>query len=96
MAFGMSGRVFHAPFLHTSDDFKLKAVVERNQKKAKDLYPDILSYDSVDELLADVHANVQVVVSDVETGAFRPQGAPRWCARCRARKISTHRITAPS
>ncbi|RCH54234.1 oxidoreductase [Mucilaginibacter hurinus] len=61
MAFGMSGRVFHAPFLSTSPDFKLKAVVERNQKKAHEIYPDIVSYTSIDELLQDDEIELVVV-----------------------------------
>ncbi|GAA4329985.1 Gfo/Idh/MocA family oxidoreductase [Mucilaginibacter gynuensis] len=61
MAFGMSGRVFHAPFLETSPDFTLKAVVERNQKKAQELYPDVISYDAFDELLADDEIELVVI-----------------------------------
>lgn len=61
MAFGMSGRVFHAPFLETSPDFKLKAVVERNQKKAQNIYPDIISYNTIDELLNDTEIELIVV-----------------------------------
>lgn len=61
MAFGMSGRVFHAPFLHTSPDFRLKAVVERSQKKANNFYPDVVSYNSVDELLNDDEIELVVV-----------------------------------
>jgi scyllo-inositol 2-dehydrogenase (NADP+) len=53
MAYGMSGRIFHAPFLSTNPQFKLKAVVERNQKKMLNDYPEIVSYSSVDELLND-------------------------------------------
>ncbi|HJP63624.1 MAG TPA: Gfo/Idh/MocA family oxidoreductase [Mucilaginibacter sp.] len=53
MAYGMSGRVFQAPFIALHPGFELKAVVERHQKKAASDYPDITSYNSVDELLAD-------------------------------------------
>ena len=53
LAYGMSGRVFHAPFLHTRPHFALRAVVERNRKTAAETYPAIISYDSVDALLAD-------------------------------------------
>ncbi|MFD2144134.1 hypothetical protein [Mucilaginibacter antarcticus] len=35
LAYGMSGRVFHAPFLSTNPQFKMKAVVERNQKNGR-------------------------------------------------------------
>lgn len=53
LAYGMSGKVFHAPFLATNKGFDLYAVVERNEKKAVKDYPDIKSYDSISELLAD-------------------------------------------
>ena len=61
LAYGMSGRVFHAPFLSTNPQFKLKAVVERNQKKMAADYPDIISYDSVDEILNDPEIELIVV-----------------------------------
>ena len=61
MAYGMSGRIFHAPFLSTNPQFKLKAVVERNQKKMAVDYPEIISYDSVDELLNDPDIELIVV-----------------------------------
>ncbi|WP_104381888.1 Gfo/Idh/MocA family oxidoreductase [Sphingobacterium sp. HMA12] len=53
LSFGMSGRVFHAPFIHISPHFNLTAVVERSNKTAQELYPEIISYDSVTQLLAD-------------------------------------------
>lgn len=53
MAYGMSGKVFHAPFVHTHPGFKLHAVTERNHKNAATDYPGIISYDTIDELLAD-------------------------------------------
>jgi predicted dehydrogenase len=53
MAYGMSGRVFHAPFAELHPGFKLKAVVERHEKKAADNLPEIISYNSVDELVND-------------------------------------------
>ena len=34
MAYGMSGRVFHAPFINGHPGFELSAVVERHEKKA--------------------------------------------------------------
>jgi scyllo-inositol 2-dehydrogenase (NADP+) len=53
MSYGMSGRIFHAPFLTTNPGFKFKAVVERHQKKAGLRYPGVISYNSIDELLND-------------------------------------------
>jgi len=53
LAFGMSGRLFHAPFVNAHPGFKLKAIVERTKKVAQGHYPDVLSYDSTEELLND-------------------------------------------
>src|ERR1700761_4303749 len=61
LSYGMSGRVFHAPFLATSPNFQLKAIVERHEKKAAKRYPDIISYNSVEELLADDEIELVVV-----------------------------------
>lgn len=61
LSFGMSGKVFHAPFLDLHPGFELTAVVERSVKKASSLYPLIRSVDSVDELLADTSLELVVV-----------------------------------
>jgi len=53
LAYGMSGKVFHAPFVSTHPGFNLKGIVERNRKIAQDDYPEIISYNSVEELLND-------------------------------------------
>ena len=67
LSFGMSGKVFHAPFLAVHDGFELTAVVERSEKKAPLLYPGIKSYDSVDELLADPEIELVVVNTPTPT-----------------------------
>ncbi|RZA02650.1 MAG: oxidoreductase [Sphingobacteriaceae bacterium] len=61
ISYGMSGRIFHAPFLSTNPRFKLKAVVERNEKKMARAYPDIVSYDSVEAMLADTEIELVIV-----------------------------------
>jgi len=61
MAYGMSGRIFHAPFLTTNPAFKFKAVVERHDKKVAARYPEVISYDSIDELLADDEIELVIV-----------------------------------
>ncbi len=53
MSYGMSGRIFQAPFLSAHPGFKLKAVTERTRKIAAQRYPDIVSYDTIEELLND-------------------------------------------
>lgn len=57
----MSGRIFHAPFIHTNPEFKLKAIVERSHKKAAAVYPDIISYDNIDDLLSDEEIELIIV-----------------------------------
>lgn len=61
LAYGMSGRVFHAPFISTHPGFKLKAVVERHEKKAAAQLPEIISYDSTEQLLNDKEIELVIV-----------------------------------
>jgi len=61
MAYGMSGRIFHAPFLTTNPGFTFKAVVERHEKKAGKVYPDVISYNTTDELLNDAEIELIIV-----------------------------------
>jgi scyllo-inositol 2-dehydrogenase (NADP+) len=61
LAYGMSGKVFHAPFLETNDGFQLYGVLERNEKKAVLDYPHIKSFLSIDALLADETIELVVV-----------------------------------
>lgn len=60
-SFGLSGRVFHAPFLNINPLFNLYAVVERTEKKAQKIYPKIISYDSIDEMLNDTSIELVIV-----------------------------------
>jgi predicted dehydrogenase len=61
MAYGMSGKVFHAPFISGHPGFELSAVVERHQKKAVERYPDIKSYNQTDGLLSDKDIELIIV-----------------------------------
>ena len=61
-SFGMSGKVFHAPFIHLNKGFNLYAVWERSEKKAASIYPGIISFDSLEKMLAD-HAIDLVIVN---------------------------------
>ena len=42
-AFGMSGQIFHAPFISTNPAFCLTAITERNMNLSKERYPSALS-----------------------------------------------------
>ncbi|MCM4173108.1 oxidoreductase [Arenibacter sp. TNZ] len=61
LSFGMSGTLFHAPFLNEHPGFHLIGVVERSKKLAHKSYPDIKSYDSVDQLIADKDIELVIV-----------------------------------
>jgi len=60
-SFGMSGWVFHAPFLNVHPGFELYAVWERSKKTAAQKYPAIRSFDSFDELLNDSAIELVIV-----------------------------------
>jgi scyllo-inositol 2-dehydrogenase (NADP+) len=59
-SFGMSGWVFHAPFITTNPHFKLYGVWERAKNLAQEKYPWVKTFRSLEELLAD--ENVELVV----------------------------------
>lgn len=59
-SFGMSGWVFHAPFLHLHKGFELYGVWERSKKTAAEKYPGIKSFDTYEALLND--ANIELVI----------------------------------
>lgn len=61
LSYGMSGRLFHAPFVDSHKGFNLYAVTERTEKKAKKRYPDLISYDSVEELINDPKIELVIV-----------------------------------
>lgn len=61
LAYGMSGKVFHAPFVSTHPGFKLHAVLERNKKQAAIDYLGIISYTTIEELLADEIIDLVIV-----------------------------------
>lgn len=57
----MSGKVFHAPFIDKHPGFKLHAVTERTQKKAAADYPEIISYDTIEDLIADEQIELIII-----------------------------------
>ncbi|MDY0932034.1 Gfo/Idh/MocA family oxidoreductase [Chryseobacterium sp. CFBP8996] len=66
-AFGMSGKVFHAPFLKEHPGFFMSAVVERSKEDSKEKYPDAEIYRSVEEMLKNADIEVVVVNTPVQT-----------------------------
>ena len=60
-SFGMSGSVFHAPFIHLHPGFKLYAVWERSKNLAAEKYSDIKTYRSLEDLLNDNAVELVIV-----------------------------------
>ncbi len=62
MAYGMSGKIFHAPFFNLHDGFELAAVTERSKNEMERDYPGITTYRDIESLLAD-HSIELIVVN---------------------------------
>jgi len=59
-SFGMSGWVFHAPFITTNPGFNFYGVWERTKNLAQEKYPGVKTFRTLEELLAD--KNVELVI----------------------------------
>ncbi|MCB0475785.1 MAG: Gfo/Idh/MocA family oxidoreductase [Flavobacteriaceae bacterium] len=59
-SFGMSGKVFHAPFLDVSPMFSLYGVWERTKNEAEKVHPGIKTFRSLESLLED--DNIELVI----------------------------------
>lgn len=66
-AFGMSGKIFHAPFLKQHPGFVLSAIVERSKEDSKEKYPDAVIYRSVEEMFENAELDLVVVNTPVQT-----------------------------
>ncbi|AZA90892.1 Uncharacterized oxidoreductase yvaA [Chryseobacterium nakagawai] len=66
-AFGMSGKVFHAPFLKEHPGFFISAVVERSKEESKEKYPEATIYKSVEEMLQDAEIELVIINTPVQT-----------------------------
>ena len=64
-SFGMSGRVFHAPFITLHPGLRLIGAWERSKQLIQEHYPTVKSYPTYEDLLAD--DTVQLVVVNTPT-----------------------------
>ncbi|GEP50190.1 oxidoreductase [Flavobacterium noncentrifugens] len=65
LAYGMSGKVFHAPFLELHPGFELTGAWERSKKLIQEDFPLVKSYASIEELLKD---EVDLVIVNTPVG----------------------------
>jgi len=66
LSYGMSGKVFHAPFLTLHPGFELLGAWERSKHLIQQDYPEVKSYTSLKELLAD-DVDLVVINTPVDT-----------------------------
>ncbi len=60
-SYGMSGYVFHAPFIHLHPGFELKKILERTKSLSKERYPYAKIVRDYDELVADPDIDLVIV-----------------------------------
>ena len=60
-SFGMSGLLFHAPFIELHEGFDLYAVLERTKNLAQEKYPAVKTFRSLEEMLADKAIELVIV-----------------------------------
>ncbi|MFH6767901.1 Gfo/Idh/MocA family oxidoreductase [Gaetbulibacter aquiaggeris] len=60
-SFGMSGRLFHAPFISVNPKFNLYGVFERTKNLAKAIYPAVKTFRSLESMLADEAIELVIV-----------------------------------
>ena len=66
-SFGMSGSMFHAPFIDVHPGFALYAVYERSTSNAEAKYPGIKTYRSLESLLSDAAIELVIVNTPNDT-----------------------------
>ncbi len=67
LSFGMSGRVFHAPFIALNPGFELAGIWERTKSESLEFYPDIKICRSLDEILNDESIELVIVNTPTNT-----------------------------
>lgn len=67
LSFGLSGRIFHAPFIDVHPGFCLAGAWERSTKAVATHYPRATSYDTLEALLADPAVDLVVVNTPTAT-----------------------------
>lgn len=60
-SFGLSGRIFHAPFLRVSHRFEVVSVLERTSNRATPVFPSAVIRRSYEELLSDESVELVIV-----------------------------------
>lgn len=66
-SYGMSGQLFHAPFISTNPHFQLYKIVERSKNLSAERYPGATIVRSIEELLADKEVELVIINTPDDT-----------------------------
>lgn len=66
-SYGMSGKLFHCPFLHVHPNFDMVKILQRSNNSAKERYPYVEIVRTVDELLSDPDIDLIIVNTPNDT-----------------------------
>jgi len=64
-SYGMSGKLFHAPFIQNHPGYELTGIVERHNNDSRERYPQSKLYRSIEELIAD--DSIQLIIVNTPT-----------------------------
>lgn len=67
LSYGMSGKIFHAPFLELHPGFELVGAWERSKKLINDDFPMVRSYPTLEAVLKDPQVELVIVNTPTET-----------------------------
>ena len=67
VGFGISAKVFHAPFLSVMDKYELVTVVERHKNESQAIYPSVNVVRTIEELLSDKSIELVVITTPNDT-----------------------------
>jgi predicted dehydrogenase len=67
VGFGISAKVFHAPFITTDSNYQLVSVVERHKQESKEKFPYVQVVRSIEELLQNDAIDLVVITTPNET-----------------------------
>lgn len=67
LSYGMSGKVFHAPFIQNHPGFELLGSWERSQKLIQEDYPEVKSFPNFESILEDETIDLVIVNTPIDT-----------------------------
>jgi len=67
LSYGMSGKIFHAPFLNLHPGFEITGSWERSKKLIQQDYPEVKSYPSLESILEDEEVELVIVNTPIDS-----------------------------